>query len=111
MPARIRVRRRFREDVEHQEAWLAEHAPRAWLDAFFEGLDAARRRLMRFPEVGVVLKADERVVLRELPFPRRLPYVVQYAYEPIRPIRQLWLVRLFHYGQRRDEADLSGWPW
>jgi hypothetical protein len=111
MPARIRVRRRFREDVERQEAWLAEHAPRAWLEAFFEGLDAARRRLIRSPELGIVLKADQRVVLRELSFARRLPYIVQYVHEPVRPIRQLWLVRLFHYGQYRKEPDPSGWPW
>ncbi len=111
MLARVLVRRRFRADVERQAAWLAEHAPPGWLDAFFVALRDAHRRLARFPALGPVVQADERIVLRELPIARRLPYLVQYAHEPTEPIRRVWLVRLFHYGQRRPEPDLSGWPW
>ncbi len=111
MPAAIVVTRWFRDDIERQEAWLAENVPSAWLAAFSEALRVTRRRLARFPAIGAVARADERVVLRELPFPRRLPYLVQYVHEAGEPIRRIWLVRLLHYGQRRTEPDLSGWPW
>lgn len=97
--------------MERQAAWLAEHAPPGWLSAFFDAVRDVHRRLARFPTIGTVVRADERIVLRELPFPRRLPYLAQYAHAAAEPIERIWLVRLFHYAQRRPEPDLSGWPW
>lgn len=111
MPAGVHVHRWFQRDVERQAEWLEEHSEAARLRSFLAGLRDAQKLIARFPAIGTVLMSDERVVLRELPFPRRLPYLLQYVHEPKEPIRRVWLVRLFHHGQRRAEPDLSGWPW
>lgn len=107
----VHVRPAFERAITERIAWLQENAPEEWLDSFLAGLDAARRNLEQFPETWPVLKPDERVVLRARSFPSGLPYIVYYTHRRERPVREIFLSRLFHERQRRPRLRLSDWPW
>lgn len=91
--------------------WLAENAPEDWLVSFLAALDDLRRDLERFPELGAMVRQDQRVILRRKRLTRELPYVVYYAHLPGRQVRELFLTHLFHERQRRPRLDRSAWPW
>lgn len=92
-------------------AWLAENAPEEWLLVFLAALDDLRRDLERFPELGAVVRQDERVILHQKRLTRDLPYVAYYAHLRGGQIREVFLTHLFHERQRRPRLDRSEWPW
>lgn len=79
-----------------------------WIPKLLIGVAQVVELLQSFPEAGVSLAADERLMLRQLRL-RRYPYVVWYAYLGERPIADLWLVRLFGAHQDRPEPDPAAW--
>lgn len=103
MPARLRYRPRFLSDFLDQEAWLLEQGERVWLEGFYRAFEEAERMIGRFPEIGVIVRSDERHVSRLLRFPGGLPYLVQYVHARTHPVREVWLVRLLHVRRERPE--------
>lgn len=82
-----------------------------WLDALYAGLEEVAERLREFPRLGAIVGVTKAYALREWPFAEGLPYLVHYAHPRTGRIRAVWLIRLWHFGQRRSTPDLSGWPW
>lgn len=107
MPARIRLGGQFLRDFRHQEAWLVERGEIEWLHGFDTALERLKAILTRFPESGSTVRSGRRHVLRELTFPRGLPYVVYYVHLRRRPVREVRLLRLFHHAQQRPRIDFE----
>lgn len=72
-------------------------------------IEAARRRVARFPFAYPVEAESERHVLRRLKL-TELPFVILYAHPRGDRPRRIWFVRLFHYRQERSQPDPS-WSW
>lgn len=101
----------FIQAVNERIAWLAENRDEEQLDHFLAGLATMRERIERTPEAGPPLQWSDAQVLRMRLFPRPLPYLVYYGHLRVRPITEIYLVRLYGSGQDRDELDMSEWPW
>lgn len=108
--ARLVLRDSFVRDVDTRVAWLEGNAPVEWLERFREGLTSVTRRIAAYPRGGAPLRDEAGLVLRAKAFPGRLPYLVYYAHSSAEPIREVYLLRLFHYRQRRTPRRLSEWP-
>lgn len=108
--ARLILRASFLRDLDVRLAWLEEHAPEEWLEAFREGLESVKRRISAYPRSGTPLKKDARLVLRAKAFPHRLPYLVYYVHPERERIDVAYLLRLFHFRQRRRPPRLHEWP-
>jgi hypothetical protein len=87
------------------------HGESGWLDRFEEGLAKAEELIARFPAIGAPVRRDERIVLRRWSFPDDLPFIVLYVHRARSPIREAWLVRLFHFAQERTPLDPSDARW
>lgn len=116
MAARVRYRPEFIEDFDRhrdflvrQTAFSPEERLRR-LDDLYSAIGQVERQLSRFPARGTPLRQDDRYVLRHWPLPGGLPYLVQYIHRRGRPVKDVWLARLWHYSQQRAEPDLSDWP-
>lgn len=78
-----------------------------WLGRFEQGFAKVEELITRFPTIGAPVRRDERIVLRRWSFPDDIPFIVLYVHESRRPIREVWLVRLFHFAQERSHLDPS----
>lgn len=67
--------------------------------------------IARFPTIGAPVRRDERLVLRRWSFPDDLPFIVLYVHDARPLIREVWLVRLFHFAQERTPLDPSDARW
>jgi hypothetical protein len=92
-------------------AWLGENRPEDQLDHFLFGLTWVRDRIAERPGAGPIVRQDAHHVLRLRLFPKPLPYLVYYAHPRRDPLPELYLVRLYGSGQRRQRLSMSGWPW
>ncbi len=108
--ARLVLRASFVRDVDARVAWLEENAPGEWLERFREGLTSVTRRIAAYPRSGTPLRDEAGVALRAKAFPGRLPYLVYYTHSSADPVDEVYLLRLFHYRQRRTPRQLSEWP-
>lgn len=113
MAARVRYRPEFIEDLDRHRDFLQQtafspHERLRRLDDLYSAI--GQLQLSRFPERGTPLRQDDRYALRHRPLPGGLPYLVQYIYRRGRPVKDVWLARLWHYSQQRAEPDLSEWP-
>lgn len=97
-------------DVDARVAWLEENAPQEWLERFREGLTSVTRRIASYPLSGTPLGVETGVMLRAKAFAGRLPYLVYYTHSSAGPIDEVYLLRLFHYRQRRTPRRLREWP-
>ena len=97
--ARLVLRASFVRDVDARIAWLEENAPVEWLERFREGLTSATR-----------LRDEAGLVLRAKAFRGPLPYLVYYTHSSAEPTDEVYLLRLFHYRQRRTPRRLDQWP-
>jgi plasmid stabilization system protein ParE len=107
---RLVLRASFVRDVDVRVAWLEENAPLEWLERFRDGLTSVTRRIAAYPRSGTPLQDEAGLVLRAMAFPGRLPYLVYYTHPSAEPIDDVYLLRLFHYRQRRTPRRLSEWP-
>lgn len=87
------------------------HAESDRLGRFEEGFAKAEELIARFPSIGAAVRRDERIVLRRWSFPDDLPFIILYVHDARPPIREVWLVRLFHFAQERTHLDLSDALW
>lgn len=116
MAARVRYRPEFIEDLDRHRDFLVRHTAFSaeerlrHLDGLYSAIDQVERQLARFPERGAPLRQDDRYVLRHWPLPGGLPYLVQYFNRRGRPVKEVWLARLWHHSQQRVEPDLAEWP-
>lgn len=116
MAARVRYRPELIEDLDRHRDFLVRqiafspHERLRRLDDLYSAISQLERQLSRFPERGAPLRQDDRYALRQWPLPGGLPYLVQYIHRRSRPVKGVWLARLWHYSQQRAEPDLSGWP-
>lgn len=110
MSARLHYRPRFLEDFRRQQDYLVQQQRLDWLENFYRGLEEVEQQLARFPAIGAPIHEIEHYVLREWRLPRGLPYLVQYVHRKEKRIRDLWLVRLFHFDQRRESPDFRDLP-
>lgn len=108
--ARLVLRASFVRDVDARVAWLEENAPVEWLERFREGLTSATRRVAAYPRSGARVRDEAGLVLRAKAFPGRLPYLVYYTHSSVEPTEEVYLLRLFHYRQRRTPRRLGEWP-
>lgn len=116
MVARVRYRPELIEDLDRHRDFLvrqtafspAERLRR--LEDLYSAIGKIERQLSRFPERGAPLRQDDKYVLRHWPLPDGLPYLVQYIHRRGRPVKGVWLARLWHYSQQRAQPDLSDWP-
>lgn len=97
-------------DVDARVAWLEENAPVEWLERFREGLTSATRRIAAYPRSGARLRDEAGLVMRAKAFPAGLPYLVYYTHSSAGPTDEVYLLRLFHYQQRRTLGRLTDWP-
>lgn len=107
---RLALRPSFVRDIGARVRWLEENAPAQWLEAFHDGLSAVQRRIAAYPHSGAPVKEQGRLALRAAGFSGRLPYLVYYVHRRTQPIKVVYLVRLFHYRQRRVLPRLREWP-
>jgi len=114
--ARVRYRPEFIEDIDRhrdfvvrQTAFSVEERLRR-LEDLYAAVGQVERQLSRFPERGAPLRQDDRYVLRHSPLPGGLPYLIQYIHRRGRPVKVVWLARLWHYLQQRADPELSDWP-
>ncbi len=110
MAAVVHQRAPFVRDVNERIAWLAENAPRRWLDDFLAGLAEVRERIAEYPQAGTPIGREEGVVLRARNLPRPLPYVVYYIHDDEEPVTELFFVRLFRHGQNPPDFRVRDWP-
>ena len=101
----------FIRDVNERVAWLAQHRDADQLHRFVAGLEEVRRRIEDSPEAGATVRSSATNVIRMRLCTPPLPYLVYYAHPRSRPVRRAFLLRLYASGQRREETDLSEWPW
>lgn len=111
MTAILLPRPTFVREVNERIAWLARHRGEEQIGSFLIGLADVRGRIERRPEAGVPIRSSARLVVRMRLFPRPLPYLVYYAHPRIPPIDEIYLLRLYGSGQRREDFDMSEWPW
>lgn len=111
MPVVVLQRPAFFRAVSERIRWLAEDRGEGQLDSFLAALADVRRRIERDPEAGPPLRTSDTHVLRMRLFHRPLPYLVYYGHPRARPVTEVYLVRLYGSGQRREDLDMSEWPW
>lgn len=106
--ARVRFHPAFVTDLRAHQDWIVEHGRASWLDALAAGLDDAAALLADFPMVGAVVAEGRGTTVR-----RHLwsygPYVCWYLHRNDAPVRDVWLIRLFHAHQRRPVPDMRFW--
>lgn len=64
MPRKVRLHRKFVDDVRRRVAWLAAHDRVEWSDGILVGVDEIAARLARFPEMGPVVLPPDRKARR-----------------------------------------------
>ena len=106
--ARVRLHAAFRRDFRAQLSWLAEHDRTEWIHNLAPAVEEVAALLSRFPEAGPVQARSPQLVLRKLIF-RRLPFVAWYGHRPRRPVRTIWLLRMFGVRQDRPRPDPDDW--
>jgi len=106
----VRFRPSFVADFDRQRDFLIERGETIRLERLLVGIEAARRRVSRFPFAYPVEAESERHLLRRLKL-TDLPFVILYAHPRSGLPRHIWFVRLFHYRQRRSTVDPDMWPW
>jgi plasmid stabilization system protein ParE len=111
MAVQVLVRPEFVRTVVARVGWLVVNREPSQIDRFLDGLEIVRQRIALSPEAGAALRESGGYVLRQRLFPRPLPYIAYYAHRTRRPITEVYLVRLYAFGQARDELDMSEWPW
>ncbi|MBI2325159.1 MAG: type II toxin-antitoxin system RelE/ParE family toxin [Chloroflexi bacterium] len=105
---RVRLHRKFVDDVRRHRAWLAAHGQPERIENLLDAIREVMERLAAFPASGPIIKQDERIVVRELIF-RRLHYVAHYAHRRRAPIADVWLLAPYGVGQDRPEPDPDAW--
>lgn len=111
MPVVVLPRPAFFRAVNERIEWLAANRSEEQLDDFLAALADVRKRIEQNPEAGPTLKTSSTHVLRMRLFHRPLPYLVYYGHPRARPVTEVYLVRLYGSGQRREDLDMSEWPW
>lgn len=81
--------------------WLEANAGPERVESFIVGLETVRRRLTAFPLIGSAVWRSPRSIVRMLPFPHPLPYVVYYRHSVEEPVVLIELIRLFGATQDR----------
>ncbi|MBI2325163.1 MAG: hypothetical protein HYY42_02695 [Chloroflexi bacterium] len=110
MERTVRFRPSFVADFDRQRDFLIERGETIRLERLFLGIEAARRRVSRFPFAHPVEAESERHLLRRLKL-TDLPFVILYAHARGDRPRRIWFVRLFHYRQGRATVDPDLWAW
>lgn len=116
MATRVRYRPEFISDLDRHRDFLVAQTTFSTderlrrLDRLYSAIREVERQLSRFPERGTALRRDDRYVLRHWPLPDGLPYLVQYIHRRGRPVKDVWLARLWHYSQERVDPDQLDWP-
>jgi plasmid stabilization system protein ParE len=106
--ARVRLHATFRRDFRAELSWLVEHDRAEWIPNLAPAVEEVVELLGRFPEAGPVQARSPRLILRKILF-RRLPFVAWYAHRARRPIRTIWLLRMFGARQDRPLPDPDDW--
>jgi len=114
MPPILLPRPTFVQAVRKRLEWLGENRSEEQIDGFLAGLRAVRERIQNAPLAGPIVRQDAQHLLRMRLFPRPLPYLVYYGHEhatDTSQVREIYLVRLYGSGQKREGIDMSEWPW
>jgi plasmid stabilization system protein ParE len=100
---RVELTDPFREDTRRQVALLIESGEWERIEGLAEDLEIVRRRLMRFPELGRELLADDDHTLRQILL-GQVPYLIWYRFH--RRADVVRFVRLFHAHQRTPKPRM-----
>jgi plasmid stabilization system protein ParE len=106
--ARVRLHATFRRDFRAELSWLVEHDRPEWIPNLAPAVKEIADLLRRFPEAGPMQARSPRLILRKIIF-RRVPFVAWYGHLARRPIRTVWLLRMFGARQDRPRPDPFDW--